>query len=142
MEKEVKELGIEMGLTSVLIEWKEYKSTSGIFLDQYTKFEEESKMNQCPKILAVGPTATTAKVGRYAFIPGGCKMVRINGTLYGIVKDHVIEATFKTIPDLGEQEGTSAGEIKLDKTAKKVKEFEEKAKYKVPNDFGSSLLKP
>lgn len=120
---------VGMTRTNVLIEWQELKVESGLQLDENTKSMMEAKVNQCCKVLAVGDEVKNIKPGEYVLMGGTGRLITINDTVYGIIKEHMVDAVFSTIPKLGRDEGESHGTIRTDITAAQLEKFGKKHKY-------------
>ena len=79
--------------------------------------------NGITKALAVGPDCKTIKKEDWVLLNGAGRLLTLDGTTYGLVKEHQIDATFKKKPVLGKNELDALPQIKTDKTEKKVIDF-------------------
>ncbi len=128
-KKEEDKLGISMKKSNILIEWTDYVSRTSIQLDPASLANAEAKLNQCCKVLAVGDDVTDIKVGNYVLMGGAGRLITLNDTTYGIIKEHMVDATFLTMPKIGKDEGDSQGAIRTDITANQLEKFSKKHKY-------------
>jgi hypothetical protein len=130
---EFEKLGMAITRSNIVIEWKEYKAPAGLKYSQEMIMAKESEINTVCKVLAVGPEVEAhgiIKPGDLALMGGVGRLLTLNGITYGIVKEHMIDATFKTMPKLGMDEGASQGGLMLDLTKDQIDRFGEKHKYK------------
>lgn len=132
MDKEFKKLGAVLTRSNIAIEWKEYKAPSGLKYDAEMLMQRESELNTICKVLAVGADVLNIKPGAFALMGGVGRLIVLDGNTYGVVKEHMIDMTFKTLPKLGMDEGESQGLIMTDLTQKQVDKFSEKTKYPGP----------
>jgi hypothetical protein len=128
MEK-INDFEASMTRSNILIEWRELSESKITFADMYDKEMAEAKLNQCCKVLAVGDDVKVIKPGQYALLGGAGRLLTINGTVYGVVKEHMIDMVFNEPPVLGRDAGKSEGGLILDKTDKKAQKFQDKHKF-------------
>lgn len=132
MEKEKNELPEQLDhltRTNVLISWQEFVPRSNIQLNPQAKAEAEAKINQCCEVLAVGDEVKTIKPGQFVLMGGTGRLITINGTVYGIIKEHMVDAVFTSPPKLGKDEGQSHGEINTSITLEQLNKFGKKHEY-------------
>ncbi len=119
-----------MTKTNVLITWKEFTTRSGITLDPQALQMAEAKLNQCCQVLAVGDEVKSIKVGDFVLMGGAGRLITINDVVYGIIKEHMVDAVFNKEPKIGKDEGKSQGEIKTSVTQSQLEKFSNKHRYK------------
>lgn len=129
MGKEKIVAGMKMKKSNILIEWKEYVSRTSIKLDPISQANAEAKINQCCKVLAVGSDVTDIKPGEFVLMGGAGRLIVLNDVAYGIIKEHMVDATFPTMPKIGRDEGESHGAIRTDISQKEFDKFAVKHKY-------------
>ena len=122
-------LGINMKKSNILIEWTEYVGRTNIQLDAASLANAEAKINQCCKVLAVGDDVTSIEPGNYVLMGGTGRLITLNDTAYGIIKEHMVDATFLTMPQIGKDDGDSHGTIRTEITQKEFNKFGAKHKY-------------
>ena len=133
MDKEFEKLKMSLTRSNIVIEWKEYKVPAGLQYDQNMIQQKEAEQNGICKVLAIGTDVKnngTIKVGDLALMGGVGRLIMLNGITYGIVKEHMIDATFKTMPKVGMDDGESQGSIMTDLTKDQLDRFGEKHSYK------------
>jgi hypothetical protein len=130
MEKEFKKLKAELTRSNIVIEWTEYKAPAGLNYSPEIIQQKEIELNAICKVLAVGEDVKLIKVGRYALMGGAGRLIRLDGNVYGIVKEHMIDMHFATPPVIGEDDGDSQGSIMTDLTQKQLDRFGDKHAYK------------
>jgi hypothetical protein len=108
--------------SNVLLEWKE-SDEGALQLPEELKAQINAQNNGVTKALAVGPDCKTIKEGDWVLLNGAGRLLVLDGITYGMVKEHQIDATFKAKPRLGKNELDSFSNIKIEKTAKKVEDF-------------------
>lgn len=119
---------INLTITNVLLEWKTLPESSIVLENNaaQAQFERESAINLYPKVLAVGPDVKTIKPGQYAVSnAAGINLVTIDGTKYGLLKEHQIDMGLDQEPKVVDT--VPADLIKTEKTSKKVDSFQIKA---------------
>jgi hypothetical protein len=115
--------------TNILIAWEEYVPRSNMQLTGTALMEAEGKLNQCCEVLAVGDEVKTIKAGQFVLMGGTGRLITINGTVYGIIKEHMVDAVFTSRPRLGKDEGQSQGGINTDITLEQLNKFSQKHRY-------------
>ena len=113
--------------SNVLLEWKESKK-GALQLPDELRAQINAQDNGITKALAVGPDCKTIKEGDWVLLNGAGRLLILDGTTYGLVKEHQIDATFKKKPVLGKNELDALPHIKTEKTEKKVVDFNIKHK--------------
>ena len=108
--------------SNVLLEWKE-SDEGALQLPEELKAQINAQNNGVTKALAVGPDCKTIKEGDWVLLNGAGRLLVLDGVTYGMVKEHQIDATFKIKPKLGKNELDALPSIKIEKTAKKVEDF-------------------
>jgi hypothetical protein len=108
--------------SNVLLEWKESKEGT-LQLPDELRAQINAQDNGITKALAVGPDCKTIKEGDWVLLNGAGRLLTLDGTTYGLVKEHQIDATFKKKPVLGKTELDPLPSIKTEKTEKKVVDF-------------------
>ncbi len=116
---------ISLTSSNVLIEWKEAKE-GALHLPDDLKTQIESQNNGITKALAVGPDCKSVKAGDWVLLNGAGRLIILDGTTYGLVKEHQVDATFKKKPVLGRNDQDPAPGLKTSKTEKKIKVFNDK----------------
>ena len=127
--KAVAALGIKMKKSNILITWKEHVSRTGIHLDPVSLANAEAKLNQCCEVLAVGSDVTDIKPGDFVLMGGAGRLITLNDGAYGIIKEHMVDATFPSMPKIGKDDGESHGTIRTDITQNEFDKFGAKHKY-------------
>tara|TARA_R100001463_G_scaffold45883_1_gene94360 strand:- start:1463 stop:1858 length:396 start_codon:yes stop_codon:yes gene_type:complete len=130
MDKEFKKLEMSVTRSNIVIEWKEYKVPAGLQYSPEMIMQKESEQNGICKVLAVGEDVKNIKPGDLALMGGVGRLITLNDTTYGIVKEHMIDAVFGKMPKVGVDEGESQGTIMTDLTQKQLDRFGEKHSYK------------
>lgn len=130
--KEVEALQIEMKQSNILIRWTELAvaKDNGIYMSDSVRAQEEARRNQCCEVLAVGDKVLGIVPGNYVLMGGAGRLITLNGVVYGIIKEHMVDATFKTPPTIGRNEGASQGDITTEKTEGRIELLDFKANGK------------
>ena len=128
-EKAFKELGAHLTRTNIAVEWEEYTTQTGIQIDPQTKMMQEAKLNVVVKVLGVGADVNVIKKGQYALLGGAGRLITLNGTTYGIVKEHMVDMVFDTKPTVDFDEGEAHGDILTEATQAQVERFGKKHKF-------------
>jgi hypothetical protein len=127
--KKLKEWGLKMRRTNILIEWVELEAGS-IQLQSHTKEYEEAKINQVCKVLAVGDEITGIEPGDYVLMGGAGRLITLDDKVYGIIKEHMVDSVFSgKLPKIGRDEGASQGSITTKLTEQQLDKFSQKHKY-------------
>lgn len=113
--------------SNVLLEWKESKK-GALELPEDLKIQINAQDNGITRALAVGPDCKTIKEGDWVLLNGAGRLINLDGTTYGLVKEHQIDATFKKKPVLRKNELDALPYIKTEKTEQKVVDFNIKHK--------------
>ena len=132
--KGLKELA-GMTKTNILIEWTRHVSRTNILLEGRAFEMAEAALNQCNKVLSIGAEVKDIKVGDFVLMGGTGRLITLNGTKYGIIKEHMVDAVFNSQPSIGEDEGASQGGINTSVTREQVERFSKKQ-----SDSGKSGL--
>jgi hypothetical protein len=127
-EKVLKDLGLSLTRTNIVVEWKKLPEGK-IKLNDKQKYYQETELNTVCKVLAVGNEVKTMKPGQYALMGGEGRLVTLNGTTMGVIKEHMVDMVFDKRPVLNLDFGKSEGTIKTDLTAEQLSQFSEKHKY-------------
>lgn len=115
---------------NVLVHWKEIKD-GALALPDDLKKEKEMQENGIVQIAAIGPDCKIAKVGYWAIVNSGGRVLNYNGYCFGIIKEHQIDVVLKEKPETvnGKMAGSaelSVNGIKLDKTIGKLGNLKDK----------------
>ena len=113
--------------TNIVVEWTELKTE--LTIEPTVKMQREAELNVIVKILGVGNEIKNMSPGQYALLGGAGRLIALNGTTYGIVKEHMIDMVFDTKPEISFDQGESQGEILTTATEQQIKRFAEKTKY-------------
>lgn len=119
----------------VLLVWqaaeKDEKS-AGIILSPELQAELDAKKNALENgitsVAAVGPDCKQVKVGDWVLLNSAGKLINVEGTQYGFVKEHQIDGIYakepktKKIDEIKPQPGT----LRTEKTEKKALDFNKK----------------
>jgi hypothetical protein len=127
--KAIASLGIKMKKSNILITWTEFVSRTNIQLDPVSRANAEAAINQCCEVLAVGSDVTDIKPGDFVLMGGAGRLITLNDSTYGIIKEHMVDATFPTMPKIGKDEGEAHGTIRTDITQGEFNKFGAKHKY-------------
>lgn len=116
---------IKLTYGNILIEWKE-ANEGALHLPDELKSQIDAQNNGITKAAAVGPDCKFVKKGDWVLLNGAGRLLVLNGTTYGLIKEHQVDATFKEKPELGKNDQDVVPGLRTEKTEKKIKVFNEK----------------
>jgi len=116
----------KLTISNVLFEWKTLPK-SEISFSQELQRDKETRINQFPQVVAVGPDCKTVRAGNFIAINvNNFSILTIDEVPYGLVKEHQIDVAFDKKPDTAHK--LEGDPISVEKTGRKVEEFQTKAK--------------
>lgn len=121
--------------TGVLLAWREAEDDekkTGIIIPEAIREERQAQLNALEngitQVVAVGPDCKLVKVGDWILLNSPGRLINVEGTAYGLVKEHQIDGVFHSEPTTKkiDEIGVPPGTLKTTKTEKKALDFKDK----------------
>jgi co-chaperonin GroES (HSP10) len=130
-------VGFTPNQTGVLLKWREAENdekASGIIIPEAIREQRQAELNALEngitQVMAVGPDCKLVKPGDWVLLNSPGRLINVEGTAYGLVKEHQIDGVFAKEPSTKkiDEIGAPPGTLKTTKTEKKALDFGNKYK--------------